>query len=189
MLPRLPQPLLDAFGVIVRPKLTDTRKALLCTILAEMTALLPQDNWFYGWMTRVLLERMTGYVAKNWAASAKSSWSTADAAACDIAECTHIIRDLLFRLVASHAGAGEAQLRPSAQMGCLLLVKEAILEAPELRAIGLDEEREALRIALDASLFPRLGGIDPDVRSAWSFSQQSRVDPRVPKRATFCGCR
>lgn len=71
-------------------KLTDNRKALLCTLLAEkhvrlfsiisnkqnmegyrnplaaiMTQHLPQDNWFYCWMTRVLLERITDYVAKN----------------------------------------------------------------------------------------------------------------------------
>jgi hypothetical protein len=30
-----------------------------------MTALLPQDNWFYCWMMRVLLERITDYVAIN----------------------------------------------------------------------------------------------------------------------------
>jgi hypothetical protein len=71
-------------------KLTDNRKALACTMLAErhvrlfsvisnkqnmqgyknpfaanMTATLPQDNWFYCWMTRVLLERVTDFVAKN----------------------------------------------------------------------------------------------------------------------------
>ena len=71
-------------------KLNDNRKTLLCTMLAEkhvrlfaiisnkqnmqgyknpfaaqMTQLLPQDNWFYCWMTRILLERMTDYVAKN----------------------------------------------------------------------------------------------------------------------------
>lgn len=71
-------------------KLSDTRKALLCTSLAEkhvrlftiisnkqnmqgyknplpakLTELLPGDNWFYCWMTRVLLERLTDYVAVN----------------------------------------------------------------------------------------------------------------------------
>ena len=70
--------------------LTDNRKTLACAMLAEkhvklftiisnkqnlqgyrnpfaaqMTALLPQDNWFYCWMTRVLLERVTDFVAKN----------------------------------------------------------------------------------------------------------------------------
>lgn len=71
-------------------KLNDNRKTLLCSLLAEkhvrlftvisnkqnmqgyhnpfasqMTALLPQDNWFYCWMTRILLERMTDFVVKN----------------------------------------------------------------------------------------------------------------------------
>ncbi|MBY0306715.1 MAG: DUF3800 domain-containing protein [Sphingomonas sp.] len=71
-------------------KLTDNRKALACTMLAErhvrlfsvisnkqnmqgyknpfaaqMTTLLPQDNWFYCWMTRILLERVTDFVVKN----------------------------------------------------------------------------------------------------------------------------
>jgi hypothetical protein len=71
-------------------KLSDTRKSLLCTMLAEkhvrlftiisnkqnmqgyknplpakLTALLPGDNWFYCWMTRILLERITDYVAVN----------------------------------------------------------------------------------------------------------------------------
>jgi hypothetical protein len=57
-------------------KLTDNRKALLCAnkqnmqgyknpLPEKMTALLPQDNWFYCWMTRVLLERITDYVAVN----------------------------------------------------------------------------------------------------------------------------
>src|SRR5690606_25672792 len=32
---------------------------------SQMTALLPQDNWFYCWMTRILLERMTDFVVKN----------------------------------------------------------------------------------------------------------------------------
>lgn len=71
-------------------KLNDSRKSLACSMLAErhirhftiisnkqnmegyknpfaakMTELLPQDNWFYCWMTRILLERITDYVAKN----------------------------------------------------------------------------------------------------------------------------
>ena len=71
-------------------KLTDNRKSLACSMLAEkhvrlfsvisnkqnmqgysnpfaaeMTTLLPGDNWFYCWMTRILLERITDYVAKH----------------------------------------------------------------------------------------------------------------------------
>lgn len=71
-------------------KLTDNRKAIACTMLADrhvrffmvasnkqnmqgyknpfaskMTTLLPSDNWFYCWMTRVLLERVTDFVVKN----------------------------------------------------------------------------------------------------------------------------
>jgi hypothetical protein len=32
---------------------------------AQMTSLLPTDNWFYCWLTRILLERVTDFVAKN----------------------------------------------------------------------------------------------------------------------------
>lgn len=71
-------------------KLTDNRKAIACTILADkqvrlftvisnkqnmeghlnpfaakMTQLLPNDNWYYCWMTRILLERITDFVAVN----------------------------------------------------------------------------------------------------------------------------
>jgi hypothetical protein len=71
-------------------KLSDSRKSLACSMLAEkhvrlfnvisnkqnmqgyknpfaaeMTTLLPGDNWFYCWMTRILLERITDYVAKH----------------------------------------------------------------------------------------------------------------------------
>lgn len=70
--------------------LNDVRKAMVCSMLAEkhvrlfaiisnkrnmqgyrnpfaekMTELIPNDNWYYCWMTRILLERMTDYVAKN----------------------------------------------------------------------------------------------------------------------------
>lgn len=65
-------------------KLNPTRKALLCSMLAEKNvrlfsvisnkqnmqgyqnpraAAVPSDNWFYCWMTRVLLERLTHCVA------------------------------------------------------------------------------------------------------------------------------
>lgn len=71
-------------------KLTDARKAIACKMLAEqhvrlftvisnkqnmqgysnpfaaqMTQLLPQDNWYYCWMTRILLERVTHFIAHN----------------------------------------------------------------------------------------------------------------------------
>jgi len=48
----------------------------------------------------------------------------------------------LLRLVTANAGLGKAKQGSSAQMECLLLVEEAIPEAPELRAVGLDDEEE-----------------------------------------------
>jgi len=66
-------------------KLNPSRKALLCSLLAEKrvrlftvisnkqnmqgyqnprAAEIPSDNWFYCWLTRVLLERLTDCVAK-----------------------------------------------------------------------------------------------------------------------------
>lgn len=64
-------------------KLTDARKAMCCSFLAERNvrlfavvsnkqnmegwqnpraAQIPSDNWFYCWLTRILLERVTDYV-------------------------------------------------------------------------------------------------------------------------------
>ena len=64
-------------------KLNETRKALCCSFLAERNvrlfaivsnkqnmegwqnpkaAKIPSDNWFYCWLTRILLERVTDYV-------------------------------------------------------------------------------------------------------------------------------
>lgn len=57
----------------------------------------------------------------------------------------------------------KAHLRPPAEVKGLLLIEEPIPEAPELRAIGLDQEKEPLRIAQAPSLLPRLGGIDLDI--------------------------
>ena len=71
-------------------KLTDNRKSIACSLLADkhlrlftvisnkqnmqgynnpfaetMTTNLPRDNWFYCWMSRILLERVTDFVAFN----------------------------------------------------------------------------------------------------------------------------
>ena len=66
-------------------KLNPRRKALLCSMLADknvrlfavisnkqnmqgysnpIAAQIPSDNWFYCWLTRILLERLTEYVAR-----------------------------------------------------------------------------------------------------------------------------
>src|SRR3546814_6465358 len=67
----------------------------------------------------------------------------------------------LFR--SPNAGVGEAYRRPPAKVKRLLLVEETVFEAPQLRAIGLDGEMEALRIGKAIGLLSRLGGIDLNV--------------------------
>src|SRR3546814_5882014 len=69
----------------------------------------------------------------------------------------------LFRFITPNAGVGEAYRRPPAKVKRLLLVEETVFEAPQLRAIGLDGEMEALRIGKAIGLLSRLGGIDLNV--------------------------
>jgi hypothetical protein len=72
-------------------------------------------------------------------------------------------------LVPCRRSAGTA----SAKVQRLLLVEEPILEAPELRAVGLDPEMEALRIAQGPGLLSRPGGIDLDVSQHGRFPSKA----------------
>jgi len=83
------------------------------------------------------------------------------------------VGDLLLGLVAPGARLCEAYGRPATEVKLFLLVEEAVVEAPQLRAIGLDDEIEALRITQGPSLFPRLGGIDLDVCQHGRFPSEA----------------
>jgi hypothetical protein len=63
--------------------------------------------------------------------------------------------------------------RPATEVKLLLFVEEAVVEAPQLRAVGLHDEVEALRITQGPSLLSRLGSNDLDVGQHGRFPSKA----------------